>query len=180
MPRAYQELLLAQLGVADLEPLFARCHRLELAAGATLLTDQEPVDALYLLLEGRLAMAVAISDHAIQLGEIDPGNWVGEVALFSGSVHAVSTLTVVEDAVLMRLSFSDFAELTREAPEIACRLTHVLNAMLIQRLRATINDPILDPDGQLLLLGHLSLPLPTEQGHHGVRDFFRKLLGVTP
>lgn len=173
-----EALLRDQLGIDDLAPLLERGEVLDIGGGQTVVRDQEALDALYLLLEGRLAMAVEVAGHSIQLGEVDPGNWVGEVALFSESPTAVSTVTTVSPCRLFRLSFTDFRALHAEAPEIACRLAHVLNGMLIQRLRATINDPILDPAGQLLMLGHLSVPMPAHHEHHGVRDFFRRLLGV--
>lgn len=178
MLKDHESLLIDQIGMTELGPLFERCTLTEAQAGEVLLRDGQPVDSLYLLLEGRLFMSVEVDGHTIQLGEINPGNWVGEVALFSGSSEAVSTVAAVGAAKLLRLRFDDFRDMVQTAPEVACRLTHVLIGMMIQRLRATINDPILDPAGQLLLLGDLSLPMPAHREHHGVRDFFRKLLGV--
>lgn len=178
MLKDHESLLVEQLGIPDIGPLSERCALVEAKAGEVLLRDQQPVDSLYLLLEGRLSMSVEIEGHAIVLGEINPGNWVGEVALFSGSSCSVSTVTAVGAAKLLRLGFDDFTAMVEAAPEIACRLTHVLINMMIQRLRATINDPILDPAGQFLMLGDLSLPMPANHEHHGVRDFFKKLLGI--
>lgn len=178
MLKDHESMLIEQLGMTELGPLFERCALTEAEAGEVLLHDGQPVDALYLLLEGRLSMSVEVDGHTIVLGEISAGNWVGEVALFSGSSLAVSSVAAVGPVKLLRLRFDDFRAMIEVAPDVACRLTHALIGMMIQRLRATINDPILDPAGQLLMLGDLSLPMPAHREHHGVRDFFRKLLGV--
>lgn len=178
MLKDHESMLVEQLGMTELGPLFERCSLKEAMTGEVLLRDQQPVDSLYFLLEGRLSMSVEVEGHAILLGEINPGNWVGEVALFSDRSLSVSTVTAVGAARLLRLRFDDFTAIVEEAPEVACRLTHVLIGMMVQRLRATINDPILDPAGQFLMLGDLSLPMPAHHEHHGVRDFFKKLLGV--
>lgn len=170
--------LAEQLGVEDASALLDQAELVTVAGGAAVCRDGEPIDSLYLLLEGRLEMAVEVAGHAIELGEILPGNWVGEVSLFSEAKTAVATVTARGTARLLRLSFEAFAALAQDAPELACRLAHTLNAMMIQRLRATVNDPILDADGRLLLLGPLSVPWPAPPAQHGVRDFLRKLLGA--
>jgi CRP-like cAMP-binding protein len=172
------DLLGEQLGEHHAATLLERASLVEYSQGEVLLQDQGEVDALYLLVEGRLSLSVETAGHTIRLGEIDAGNWVGEVALFSGSARSVSRVEAVTAARLLRLAFQDFRDLIQKAPETACKLTHVLIGMLIQRLRATANDPILDPDGQLLLLGQLSAAAEAHAEHHGIRDFLKNLLGV--
>jgi CRP-like cAMP-binding protein len=177
-PDTLRDMLGTQVGEADMPAFLEHATRVDLAPTQVLVHDQADMDALYLLLEGRLALSVEAGGHTIQLGEIAPGNWVGEVALFSGVPKSASRVEAVMDSTLLRLAFADFRQLVDSAPQACCRLTHALIAMLIQRLRATANDPILDHDGQLLLLGQLSVPLDTHAGHHGIRDFLRSLLGV--
>lgn len=171
-------LLTAQVGAEHAPLLLHSASLIDCEQGQVIMHDQSEVDALYLLLTGRLALSVEMAGHTIELGEIEPGNWVGEVAMFSGSFTAVSRVEAISEAKLLRLPFKEFERLVREAPEAACRLTHVLIAMLIQRLRATANDPILDPDGQILMLGQLSVPVDAHPVHHGVREFLKNLLGV--
>jgi CRP-like cAMP-binding protein len=172
------DLLARQVGEEPATVLLERASLIECEQGEVIMQDQGEVDSLYLLLSGRLALSVEMAGHTIQLGEVDTGNWVGEVALFSGSHLAVSRVEAVTAATLLRLPFGAFHSLIQEHPTTACRLTHVLIGMLIQRLRATVNDPILDQDGQLLMLGQLSVPVEAHAGHHGIRDFLKNLLGV--
>lgn len=175
----FASILAEQIGAAHAAAFLDHTSLVELPRGDVLLRDQGPVSAMYLVLEGRVDLAVEVAGHAIQLGSLDAGNWIGEVAYFSGSSIACSTVIAETDVRLMRLGFAEFSAMARAAPEAACKLTHVLVTMLIHRLRTTVHNPVLDADGQLLMLGNLSLPIAAHGEHeHGVLDFFRKLLGI--
>jgi CRP-like cAMP-binding protein len=175
----FADMLADQIGKEHAGVFLDHTTLVELARGEMLLRDQEPVSAMYLLLEGRLGLSVEVAGHSIHLGSLDAGNWVGEVAYFSGSHISCSSVVAETDSRLMRLGYTEFGAMVRAAPEAACRLTHVLVTMLIHRLRATVQNPVLDADGQLFLLGNLSLPSPQRLEHeHGVIDFIRKILGI--
>lgn len=175
----YRELLAEHLGTDDLAPLLDRATEVVLTAEDTLLADQESADAMYLVLDGCLEVHVAMAEHTIRLGEITPGNWVGEVAYYTQCGTACSTVTAMERTHLLRLRFADYDELVRSQAEVACRLSHILITLLVQRLRATVNDPVLDPEGRLLMLGDLSIPLDQQPHRHsGVMAFLRDLMGV--
>lgn len=171
--------LAEQIGQEHAAAFLDHASLVELTRGEILLRDQEPVSAIYLLLDGRVGLSVEVAGHAIQLGAMDAGNWVGELAYFSGSRVSCSTVIAETDARLMRLGFAEFGAMARAAPEAACRLTHVMVTMLIHRLRTTVHNPVLDADGQLFMLGNLSLPAPAHaERKHDVVAFFRTLLGT--
>lgn len=175
----YRDLLAGLLETDDLAPLLDHATAVDLDAGSVLLRDQAPTDSMYLVLAGRLEVHVELGEHAIRLGEIAPGNWVGEVAYYTRCERACSTVTALESSRLLRLRFDDYTDLVRSQAEVACRLSHLLIAMQVQRLRATVNDPVLDPEGRLLMLGDFSIPLDQQPHRHaGLLDFVGKLMGV--
>lgn len=168
-----------QLGVEHVKPLLERLKLTTLQNGEVLVRDQEPIDALYLVLSGRLSLSVEFARHAIQLGEIGPGNWVGELGYFSGHAISSSTVTAHGECAVAALSYRDFDALLDEDSVSVCRLTHGFIQMLIQRLTVTVNNPVIDPLGQMLLPGDLSVPWDNlAQSPHGVVDFLKSLLGV--
>lgn len=168
-----------QLGVEHVKPLLDRITVHSLKDGEVLLHDQAPIDALYLVLRGCLRLSVEFADHAVQLGDIGAGNWVGEVGYFSGMRLSSSTVTACGDAEVARLSYQDFDALLEEDSVVVCRLTHGFVQMLMRRLAVTANNPIIDPQGEMLLLGDLSVPWgELAQQPHGVVDFLKSLLGV--
>ncbi len=173
-----RELLIGEVGETHAAVLLERSTACGLANGQVLLRDGGPVEALYLILEGRLSLSVELDTHTIRIGDLEPGNWVGMEALFDTGGQSANTVSAAEDCRLMRLSFNDFTALMSDAPETACYLTHVLVPMLIHRLRVLVNDPILDPAGQLMMPGEMSLPRDARPHHeHGLAHFFKHLWG---
>lgn len=168
-----------QLGVEHIKPLLDRVTTHEVPQGQVLVRDQSPIDAFHLVLSGRLSLAVEMAGHSIVLGELLPGNWCGELAYFSGERRASSTVTAAEDTVVARLTFADFEALMAEDSIAVCRLTHAFIRMMMRRLHATANNPIIDPHGQMLIVGDLSVPW-SEMGQprHGVAEFIKKLFGA--
>ncbi len=171
--------LTEQLGIEHIEPLLERITVHRLSANTVLVRDQDPIDAFHLLLSGRLALAVELGQHSIQLGELTPGNWCGELAYFSGARQAASTVTASVDSEVARLSFDNFDALMAEDSVAACRLTHAFIQMMMRRLRAIAESPVIDPRGQLFITGDLSVPwselIPH---HHGLVDLVKSFLGV--
>lgn len=136
------------------------------------------MDAFYLLLEGTLALSIELDGHSIQLGELRPGNWVGEVAYLSGSATACATVTATSEAKLARLAYRDFEAMVAGGPIAACRLMHGFILMLIRRLRVMANDPILGPDGQFHIHGDPSVPWEDLVRHRqSVLAFLKRLMG---
>lgn len=171
--------LTEQLGVEHIKPLLDRLTLHRLDAGTLLVRDQAPIDALTLVLSGQLSLAVEVAGHSIQLGELKPGNWCGELAYFSGVRRASSTVTAAVESEVARLSFANFDALMAEDSVTACRLTHAFIQMLIRRLRAVADNPVIDPHGQMLIMGELSVPWSElVPHHHGVMDLLKSFLGV--
>jgi CRP-like cAMP-binding protein len=169
----------SQLGVEHVKPLLERFSLRTLAEGEVLVHDQAPIDALYLVLSGCLRLSIEFGNHAVQLGEIGPGNWVGEIGYFSGVRLASSTVTACGDSEIARLSYQDFDALLDEDSVAVCRLTHGFIQMLMRRLAVTANNPVIDPQGEMLLPGDLSVPWSElAQQPHGMVDFLKSLLGV--
>jgi CRP-like cAMP-binding protein len=171
--------LTRQLGTEHAAVVVEYARVVDLPAGETLVRDQEPIDAFYIVLGGEVSLCVEIPDHCIHLGKMGPGNWIGEVAFFSGARTASTTVGASTDCKLLRLAFADYETMIQVAPASACRIAHVLIGMLIHRLRSSANDPVLDPEGHLLFLSNLSAPEEVlHPPHTGVLEYLKGLLGM--
>ena len=95
--------LLPQIGPAALEALRAQMSWVELAGGATLMSQGEPGDAMYLLVSGRLRAYIAHDDSAPPraVRDISRGQVVGEMSLYTDEPRS-ATLVAVRDSVLAR------------------------------------------------------------------------------
>jgi CRP/FNR family cyclic AMP-dependent transcriptional regulator len=136
--------LAEELGPANLETLLAATTPLELPARRKVIRDRMPVDSLYLILDGKVSISVETGKRGIKLGELGPGEWLGEVSVLSGEELASSTVTTETPVRFLRLRHEKFEELIWKNTEVSGVMLRQLVLMLADRLRksgATLKEP---------------------------------------
>jgi len=123
--------LLAGVGPRHLLGLAHLAQEIEIARGQTLYRDEDPADALYLVVEGR----VRLSTGERTASEVGPGEAFGTWALVDDSRRGQSAVAL-EDGLVLSLRRSDFYE---EAAGDVTLLQEVIR-VLAQRLRALVTD----------------------------------------
>jgi NTE family protein len=107
-----------------------------LPGGATLFTAGQPVDGLYVVVNGALGVYSTRSGGGAQLsGRIAAGETVGEAEVFSGKPRA-ATVAALRDSEVARLSIKTFETLIARHPESLRQIASVV----IQRLE-TLQNP---------------------------------------
>ncbi len=99
-----------------------------------LITEGQPLEALYVVLEGRLRVRVGDTE----LAELGPGEVVGELSLLDARPPAATVETGAEEALVLSVprSFLQRRLLTDEG--FAARFYHAVGLFLAERLRATV------------------------------------------
>ena len=120
--------------------------------------DGQPVDTLYLILDGVLSVSEQ-DGRSLRLGRIGKGKWIGEVSLFSGTPFASSIVTAEGPVRLLALRHADFESLRKDHVEAAGRLTHLLVEILIAPARH-VRPAGQTADGRLMLPGANVQQLP--------------------
>ncbi|MBI1965787.1 MAG: cyclic nucleotide-binding domain-containing protein [Betaproteobacteria bacterium] len=134
-----------ELGQAGLAKLLEATTSLELPDGRKVIRDRMPVDSLYMILDGKVSISVEANGRSIKLGELGPGEWLGEVSVLSGELLASSTVTTETPVRFLRLKHEKFEELIWKSEEISSVLLRQLVLMLADRLRksgATLKEPL--------------------------------------
>jgi CRP-like cAMP-binding protein len=98
----------------NLAVLAAIADEVSLLEGDTLYRQHDPADALYLVLDGR----VALRRGERTISEAGPGEAFGTWALFDEEPRLVSA-EVVADATLLRIDRDDFVDLMADHVQIA-------------------------------------------------------------
>ncbi|WP_269532024.1 cyclic nucleotide-binding domain-containing protein [Chitinimonas sp. BJYL2] len=129
--------LAAQLGPQHVDSLLAACKPVELAADRKLFRDRMPVESLYLIIEGKLAVTLEEDTRSISLGTASPGQWLGEVSVLSGSMLGSATVTTLTPCKALKLHYQDFDNLIRDNDHIANALLSNLIELLASRLRVS-------------------------------------------
>jgi CRP-like cAMP-binding protein/rhodanese-related sulfurtransferase len=100
---------------ANLQAVFMRMQRVNMAAGETVIRQGEEGDYFYVIVDGRCAVSreTPLNKEGIKLAELGRGETFGEEALISGA-RRNATVTMLADGALMRLGKQDFNTLLEE------------------------------------------------------------------
>ncbi len=128
----------AELGPDNLARLLEACTVVDLPPRRKLFRDRMPVDSLYLVLEGEMAVSLEDAGKVLELGKVKPGDWLGEVAVLSGEQLASSTVTTVTPCRALKIHAQDFERLVIHDEDIAYALLGQLVDLLAGRLRESI------------------------------------------
>jgi CRP-like cAMP-binding protein len=126
------------LGEEKTSQLLSSMTTLDLPAGRKLIRDRMPVDSLYFLMQGEVSISVEEGGRQIALGELGPGQWLGEVSILSGELLASSTVTANTAIQLLRMKHQAFADLMAQHPDISQVLLEQLTKMMTERLRTSL------------------------------------------
>jgi CRP-like cAMP-binding protein len=104
--------------------------------GEILLKQDQASSTLYLVWSGSLSVSLHQQDITIELGDILPGGWFGELGFIEPG-PATATVTTNEETSLLSLDQDGLHDLLEKNPDIVTQLLHTLSLNLAKRLRET-------------------------------------------
>ncbi|MBI2893795.1 MAG: Flp pilus assembly complex ATPase component TadA [Deltaproteobacteria bacterium] len=128
--------LFSGLPPAHQNQLAQRLQRIEAAAGAVIVKQGDPGDALYLIESGRVAVLVRDENFGLDLevARLGAGECFGEMALLTGEPRT-ATCSAIDPTVVHALRASVFQAVIGQAPAVAASLCAVLARRLSQQSR---------------------------------------------
>jgi len=130
--------LFAGLAPAELARVRAVATEVALAAGATLMTEGDPGDALYVVLDGNLAVTTRAGTGDLPLTTVGPGTVQGEIAVLEGGVRR-ATVRAVTPARLLRIGRDDLFDVMAREPAIIRSLAATVAGRL-RGLEASVQE----------------------------------------
>lgn len=127
--------ILGQLGDEDIEWLIGAGTLRRLDPGATLIHEGQPIEALYILLDGALSITTAALDG--ELARLSSGELIGEIS-FVDERPPTATVTASEPTRLLALDRTLLREKLEQDPRFAARFYKAVSLFLADRLRATV------------------------------------------
>jgi len=113
--------------------LAERMESREVSKGETIFTRGDAGDSLILITKGRIQIFIETTEGTkVVLGEVEPGEMVGEISLFDPGARS-ATAVAVEDTEMLVLEHDDFWQVLQRKPHIALDILSVMG----KRLRAT-------------------------------------------
>ena len=142
----------------ELERLAPRLHEKNFPAGASVLTAEQPAEAIYIIIEGSVKIHLFTPEGTeVILAVLGPGEIVGEMSLADSLGHSANVTTLEESAFLWmdRKTFRSGVEgstiLGRNLADVLSRRLRLANAHLLSL--ATL-DVLGRVASQLLALAH--------------------------
>lgn len=121
--------------VGFLEAVTGRLKAVHLRKGEVLYRQGEPGTGMHLLRTGRLQVRVAADSGAERVvAQVNPGEAVGEIALFTGRGRA-ATLVAMRDSTLAFLSREDFEAVMLRHPAAQMHLSRYIIERLLDAQR---------------------------------------------
>jgi CRP-like cAMP-binding protein len=120
------------LNEADIEWMMAVGRREYVPAGALLVQEGQPLDAMYIVLQGQFRVSIA---DGIELACLLAGEVIGEIS-FVDSRPPTATVTALEDAFVLAIPRSQLTVKLAEGDGFAARFYHALSILLADRLRS--------------------------------------------
>jgi len=159
---------------SDLQTLLQSMTHERVARGTALIRYLGPCATLYLVWDGTLSVSVGADDgKKVTLGDLGPGEWVGEVTMIDPG-PSTATVTAVTDCTLLALPHETLNRLRQQHPSAASALLHAFSLNLVERLRA-YGEQVLAKVGEAEY--QLQPPAPAG-GKSGAVALLARLMGI--
>ncbi|MEG3834509.1 MULTISPECIES: cyclic nucleotide-binding domain-containing protein [unclassified Microcoleus] len=156
--------ILGELSDRDIDWMLANGTRTQVLPGTTLIAEGKPLDALYIVLEGTLSVAVSsLGDK--EIGKIISGEVLGEMSFVDGRLPSAS-VTAIEECLILSIPRRLLTEKLEQDVLFSLRFYRAITKFLSSRLRGTVkrfgddSDGLIyeDPDGEDALRGNVENP----------------------
>jgi CRP/FNR family transcriptional regulator, dissimilatory nitrate respiration regulator len=126
--------LFRELDLPQLETIAAATTEQRVAVGATLFRRGDPCDGIYLIVLGRVKLALFAPGGAEKVVEIlGPGQSFGEAVLFTGDSHRLCA-EAIADSLLLHVCKDAVLDAVERNPEFARRMLSELSQRLSRRV----------------------------------------------
>ena len=123
--------LFGELDEETFNDIEAEAEWIQISRGDVLIKQGDPGDSMYILIRGRLQAWVNIEEGVrIVVGEITPGESVGEMAMFTGETRTADVVAI-RDTALVKFDKAGFDRLMVKYPNVIRQITNII----IDRLR---------------------------------------------
>jgi len=128
--------LVSDLSPAALKKLLDSCAVTEFRPGRNIMRDRMPSDAIYFVLEGEARVFIENDNQSIKLGNIRPGQILGEISILSRQLISSASVEAATPMKTLKLRHQPLEDLL-VAEDTGPALLNVLTEVLAARLRTT-------------------------------------------
>lgn len=121
-------------------------NRLSVSQGATIFSEGEQGDTMYVIVEGRVQIQRKGSKSPVVLATLQPGSFFGEMAVVDQS-ERTATAVALTDVSLLTVHVSEIELLLEQRPDVGAKMIRTL----VRRLKHT-TDQVMDEKERIAML----------------------------
>jgi CRP/FNR family transcriptional regulator, cyclic AMP receptor protein len=153
--------LFTSLPISAIEDLAQRVALRKVAAGATIVSQDEPGEAMFIIMSGRVKVVIfGENGREVTLSLLRPGDAFGEISLFDGKSRSANCLAM-EPSVLLVLGREDLLKHVSGHPRTALNLLGEMASRLRRADESIAQLALCDVNERLI---HRIVMLATEEG----------------
>ncbi len=127
--------MLSKFTEVELQQLFSLGREINVNSGETFIEEGEVANSFFVLVKGR----VEVRKNGGHIAELNPGEFLGEMALFNKNVR-VSELVALEPVMLLEISTDEFWKLVLHQDQLAVKVMQSLGQIMTQRIQQQDTD----------------------------------------
>jgi CRP/FNR family cyclic AMP-dependent transcriptional regulator len=129
--------ILSELNHRDIDWMINHGIQEQIESGTILIDEGQPIDALYIVLDGNLSVSVAaVGDR--EIGRIGKGEVLGEMSFIDGRLPS-ATVKALDTALVLSIPKHKLSEKLEQDVLFALRFYRAVTKFLSSRLRNTVN-----------------------------------------
>lgn len=125
--------ILRELTPPESQLVLARLKSCDFEAGDTIITEGESGDSMYFIRSGKVKVSTMTPAGLMELGELQPGDYFGEVTLLK-RVNRTATISAIAMTEVMELHREDLDALRPQIPNLLERLEKGLNRRAMETI----------------------------------------------
>ena len=129
--------LFGELDDDDVEWMMATGRKQRIPAGSTLIFEGKAIDAMYILLDGVMAVSSKALNNT-EIARLLPGDVVGEMS-FVDARPPSATVKAIENATVLTIARAELTRRLEKNQAFAARFYRALAIFLADRLRSTVS-----------------------------------------
>ncbi len=129
--------ILGELSDRDVEWMLTNGSKQEVPKDKVLITEGQPLNALYIVIDGTLKVYVASLGNR-EIGIITSGEVLGEMSFVDGRLPS-ATVKAVEDSLILSISRQKLTEKLEQDVLFSLRFYRAITKFLSTRLRGTVS-----------------------------------------
>ncbi len=120
----------AELSPKEREVVAASCTIVEYKRGDIIYKEDDPADAFYCVITGRLKVYIAKGRARREdIEYLKRGKYFGIVSILTGETHS-ATVQAINDSIILKIPKDDFVRMLKEIPQLAIHIGQTLSRRL--------------------------------------------------